>query len=151
MNAAGIKMRHLPTNGGGPALTAILGNNSQVLASSIAAANKHIAAGKLRALASYSDKRAASLPNVPTFKEQGHDVEFYLWVGLFAPKGTPEAVVRKIGDAAKETVNSDKFKAAISNLGDNVRYMNQPDFAKFWDEDAKRVEAAVKSIGKVQG
>ncbi len=101
MNAAGIKMRHLPTNGGGPALTAILGNNSQVLASSIAAANAHIKAGKLRALASYSDKRAPSLPDVPTLKEQGYDVEFYLWVGLFAPKGTPEAIVKTMREAAK--------------------------------------------------
>ncbi len=151
MNAAGIKMRHLPTNGGGPALTAILGNNSQVLATSIAAASKHIAAGKLRALASYSDKRAASLPDVPTLKELGYDVEFYLWVGLFAPKGTPEAVVKTMREAAKAAVATDKFQTSIKNLGDNVRYMDQPDFVKFWDEDAKRVESAVKSIGKVQG
>jgi tripartite-type tricarboxylate transporter receptor subunit TctC len=151
MNAAGIKMRHLPTNGGGPALTAILGNNSQVLATSIAAASKHIAAGKLRALASFSDKRAASLPDVPTLKEQGYDVEFYLWVGLFAPKGTPEAVIKTMREAAKAAVATDKFQASIKNLGDNVRYMDQPDFAKFWDEDAKRVESAVKSIGKAQG
>lgn len=151
MNAAGIKMRHLPTNGGGPALTAILGNNSQVLASSIAAANAHLKSGKLRALASYSDKRAASLPDVPTMKEQGLDVEFYLWVGLFAPKGTPDAVVTSIREAAKTAVASDKFKSAISNVGDTVRYMDQPDFAKFWDQDAKRVEAAVQSIGKVEG
>lgn len=151
MNAAGIKMRHLPTNGGGPALTAILGNNAQVLATSIAAASKHIAAGKLRALASYSDKRAASLPDVPTLKEQGYDVEFYLWVGLFAPKGTPDAIVKTMREAAKTAVETDKFQTSIKNLGDNVRYMDQPDFAKFWDEDAKRVESAVKSIGKVQG
>ena len=58
MKAAGIKMRHLPTNGGGPALTALLGNNSQVLASSVAAANAQIKAGKIRALACFSDKRA---------------------------------------------------------------------------------------------
>ena len=151
MNAAGIKMRHLPTNGGGPALTALLGNNSQVLASSIAAANSHIKAGKLRALASYSDKRAASLPDVPTLKELGYDVEFYLWVGLFAPKGTPDAIVKTAREAAKTAVNSEKFTTAINNIGDSVRYMDQPDFVKFWDEDAQRVEAAVKSIGKVEG
>ena len=52
----------------------------------------HIRAGKLRAAASYSGQRAASLPDVPTLKEQGYNVEFYLWVGLFAPKGTPDAV-----------------------------------------------------------
>ena len=151
MNAAGIKMRHLPTNGGGPALTAILGNNSQVLASSIAAANAHIKSGKLRALASYSDKRAASLPDVPTMKELGLDVEFYLWVGLFAPKATPDAAVKSIREAAKAAVANEKFVSAIANVGDTIRYMDQPDFAKFWDEDAKRVEAAVQSIGKVEG
>ena len=151
MNAAGIKMRHLPTNGGGPALTALLGNNSQVLASSVAAANAHIKAGKLRALASYSDKRIASLPDVPTLNELGYNVEFYLWVGLFAPKGTPDAIVKTVREAAKTAVASEKFTTAIGNLGDNVRYMDQPDFVKFWDEDAKRVEAAVKSIGKVEG
>ncbi|HWV51613.1 tripartite tricarboxylate transporter substrate binding protein [Pseudorhodoplanes sp.] len=151
MNAAGIKMRHLPTNGGGPALTALLGNNAQVLASSVAAANTHIKSGKIRAIGSYSTKRVGSLPDVPTLKEQGLDVEFYLWVGLFAPKGTPEAVVKSIRASAKAAVATDKFQEAIKNLGDTVNYMDQPEFAKFWDQDAARVEAAVKSIGKVEG
>lgn len=82
MKAAGIKMRHLPTNGGGPALTAILGNNAQVLVSSIAAASGQLKAGKLKALGCLGAQRAASLPNVPTLKEQGYDVEFSLWVGV---------------------------------------------------------------------
>lgn len=151
MNAAGIKMRHLPTNGGGPALTALLGNNSQVLASSVAAAMGQLKAGKVRALAVYSDKRVPSIPDVPTMKELGYDVEFYLWVGLFAPKGTPENVIKKVRADAKAAVATDQFKTAIKNLGDEVAYLDQPDFAKFWDADAKRVEAAVKSIGKVQG
>lgn len=151
MNAAGIKMRHLPTNGGGPALTALLGNNAQALVSSVAAANTHIKSGKLRALASFSNKRVPSLPDVPTLKELGHDVEFYLWVGFFAPRGTPEAIIKKLREETRAAVNSDQFKTAIGNLGDTVHYMDQPEFAKFWDEDARRVEAAVKSIGKVEG
>src|ERR1700749_262876 len=68
LKAAGLQRRHLPTNGGGPALTALLGNNAQVLASSVAAAMAQIKAGKLRALACFSDKRTASLPDVPTLK-----------------------------------------------------------------------------------
>jgi tripartite-type tricarboxylate transporter receptor subunit TctC len=151
MKAAGIQMRHLPTNGGGPALTAILGNNSQVLVSSIAAASGHIKAGKLRALAGFSPARAPALPDVPTLKEQGYDVEFSLWVGLFAPKGTPTAIVDRLRAAAKQAAATDQFKTAIKNIGDEVAYLDQPDFAKFWDEDAKRVEAAVHSIGKVGG
>jgi tripartite-type tricarboxylate transporter receptor subunit TctC len=149
MKAAGIQMRHLPTNGGGPALTAILGNNAQVLVTSIAAANAHIKAGKLRALACLSEKRAASLPDVPTMKEQGFDVLFSLWVGLFAPKGTPEPIIKTLRDDSKKAVDTEQFKKAIDNIGDVVAYLDQPDFTKFWDADAKRVEAAVQSIGKV--
>ena len=149
MKAAGIKMRHLPTNGGGPALTAILGNNSQVLVSSVAAANAQIKAGKLRALASFSNKRAASHPDVPTLKELGYDVEFGLWVGLFAPKGTPDAIIKTLRTESKKAAETEQFKKAIDNIGDVVAYLDQPEFAKFWDEDAKRVEAAVQAIGKV--
>lgn len=151
MKSAGIKMKHLPTNGGGPALTAILGNNSQVLSSSIAAASAQIKAGKLRPLACFGATRAASLPNVPTLKEQGYDVEFSLWVGIFAPKGTPAPIVATMGDALKKAAASDTFKTAIHNIGDEVAYLDQPAFAKFWDEDAKRVEGAVQAIGRVQG
>jgi len=149
LKSAGIKMKHLPTNGGGPALTALLGNNSQVLATSIAAASGQIKAGKLRALACFSDKRAASMPDVPTFKELGYDVEFSLWVGMFAPVKTPAANVDVVREAVRKAANSDQFKTAIANIGDEVAYLDQPDFAKFWDADAKRVEAAVHAIGKV--
>lgn len=151
MKAAGIKMKHLPTNGGGPALTAILGNNAQVLVSSIAAASAQVKAGKLRALASFGAKRAEAMPDVPTLKESGLDVEFSLWVGVFAPKGTPPAITKVLGESIKKASETDQFKTAIKNLGDEVAYLDQAGFAKFWDEDAKRVEAAVQSIGRVQG
>jgi tripartite-type tricarboxylate transporter receptor subunit TctC len=151
MKAAGIQMRHLPTNGGGPALNAILGNNAQVLVSSIAAANAQMKAGKLRALAQFGEKRVASAPDVPTLKELGYDVVFSLWVGLFAPKGTPAAIVDRLRADTRKAVATDQFRSAIHNIGDEVAYLDAPDFARFWDEDAKRVESAVHSIGRVQG
>jgi len=151
MKAAGIKMKHLPTNGGGPALTAVLGNNSQVLVSSVAAASGQMKAGKLRALACFGAQRAVSQPNVPTLKELGYDVEFSLWVGVFAPKKTPDAIVATLGTEIKKVATGDQFKTAIANIGDEVAYLDAPAFAKFWDEDAKRVESAVQSIGRVQG
>jgi len=151
MQAADIKMKHLPTNGGGPALTAILGNNSQVLVSAIAPASGQIKAGKLRALACLSAQQAASMPDVPTLKELGYDVEFSLWVGVFAPKNTPTPVIKVLGDAIKQAATGDQFKTAINNIGDEIAYLDEAAFAKFWDEDAKRVEAAVHAIGRVQG
>jgi tripartite-type tricarboxylate transporter receptor subunit TctC len=151
MQAAGIQLKHLPTAGGGPALTAILGNNTQVLVTSIAAANAQMKAGKLRALACFSPQRAAATPDVPTLKELGYNVEFSIWVGLFAPKGTPEPVIAKVRADTKNAIANEQFKKAIENIGDVVAYLDQPEFKTFWDIDAKRVESAVQSIGKVQG
>ncbi len=149
MSAAGIQMKHLPTNGGGPALTAILGNNSQVLVSSIAASSAQMRAGKLKPLACFGAKRAPAVPDVPTMKELGYNVEFYLWVGMFAPKGTPAAVITALRDASKKAAADEKFAQAMKNLGQDVAYLDQADFKAFWDADAKRVEDAVRQIGKV--
>ena len=152
IKAAGIQLKHLPTAGGGPALTAVLGNNAQALVTSIAAANAQMKAGKLRALACFSPKRAASLPDVPTLKELGYDVEFSIWVGLFAPKGTPDAVIAKVRAETKKAVATEPVQEGDRRTSaTSSRYLDQPEFKAFWDADAKRVEAAVQSIGKVEG
>jgi tripartite-type tricarboxylate transporter receptor subunit TctC len=149
--AGGLKLRHLPTNGGGPALTALLGNNSQVLVSSISACLAQIKAGKARPLAMFGAARSKALPDVPTMKELGYDLEYYLWVGAFAPKGTPPDVISYLRGTFNKAAHADQFKAAIANLGQELGYMDQPDFAKFWDADAARIEAAIRTIGKVEG
>ena len=72
-----------------------------MLCSSIAAANVQMRAGKARALACFGAQRAPALPDVPTMKELGYNIEFYLWVGMFAPKGTPANAVTALRDAAQ--------------------------------------------------
>jgi tripartite-type tricarboxylate transporter receptor subunit TctC len=152
MKAAGdLKLRHLPTNGGGPALTALLGNNAQALVSSVSACNAQIKAGKARPLALFGAERLKSLPDVPTLKELGYDVEYYLWVGMFAPKGTPDAVTAFLRKTLDQAAHSEPFKTALTNLGQELAYLDQPEFAKFWDTDAARIEAAIHQIGRVQG
>lgn len=149
MNTAGIQMRHLPTNGGGPALTALIGNNSQVLVSSIAAASGQMRANKARALACFGAARAPALPEVPTMKELGYNVEFYLWVGLFAPKDTPANIITTLRDASRRAAADERFVGAVKTLGQEVAYLDQPEFRTFWEADARRVEDAVRQIGKV--
>ena len=149
--AGGLKLRHLPTNGGGPALTAFLGNNSQVLVSSISASLAQIKGGKAKPLALFGATRSKALPDVPTMKELGYDIEYYLWVGLFAPKGTPASVVTYLRTNVSKAAHDEKFKTAMANLGQDVDYLDAPEFAKFWDADAARIEDAVRDIGRVQG
>jgi tripartite-type tricarboxylate transporter receptor subunit TctC len=150
-SAAGIQLRHVPFNGGGPAMTALLGNNVQALASGPGPVLGQIQAGALRPLASWGAERIPALPNVPTFKELGYkDVEFYIWAGLFAPKATPAPVVGILRAAVKKAVEDPEFKKTMDNLGSPITYLDAPEFEKFWAADAKRLADAVKRIGKVE-
>ncbi len=149
--AGGLQFRHLPTSGGGPAVTAVLGNNAQFFMSPTSIALPQIKGGKVRPLVVSSGTRSRVLPEVPTFNELGYDLEYYFWVGLFAPKGTPDRTVTFLRDAVNKAAHSEQFKAALTNLGQDLAYMDQPEFAKFWDADARRIEDAIQQIGRVQG
>jgi tripartite-type tricarboxylate transporter receptor subunit TctC len=142
------RLRHLPTNGGGPAVTAVLGNNAQASTQTVSASIQHIRAGKLRALALFGGTRSKVLPDVPTLKELGYDVEYYLWVGLFAPKGTPGAIVSTLNAAIEKAAGTEQFNSAITNIGLEPSYLNAADFTKFWDADAQHAEEAVQLIGR---
>ena len=133
-------------------LTAILGNNSQVLVSSIAAASGQIKAGKLRALACFGAKRAASLAG--RADAEGARLRrrvFAVGRRVRAEEDAGRGRSRLLRETIKKAATGDQFKTAIANIGDEVAYLDSAAFAKFWDEDAKRVEAAVQSIGRVQG
>lgn len=149
-HAAGITLRHVPYSGAGPALTAILGGHVDALASGPAVVLPHIKAGKLRPLAGWGAKRVAALPDLPTFKELGYDIEFYIWAGVFAPTGTPEPVLRKLREAARQAVEDPDFKAAMAKLETPVAYLDAPEFQKFWDRDAKMLADAIKRVGRIE-
>jgi len=148
--AGGLRMRHLPTTGGGPALTALLGGHSQVLVSTVGVAAPQIKAGKARPLATFGTTRLAHLPDVPTLKELGYDVEFYVWAGLFAPRATPANAVKALRDAVRTAVQRPDFKKAMDNVQLVIAYQDAPEFAAWWDRDAQAIAATVKAIGKLE-
>jgi tripartite-type tricarboxylate transporter receptor subunit TctC len=149
-HAAGVSLKHVPYSGAGPALTAILGGHVDTLASGPAVVIPQIKAGKLRPLAGWGAKRVAALPDLPTFKELGYDAEFYIWAGLFAPRGTPEPVMKRIRETVKQAVSTPEFKAAMDKLETPIAYLDAPEFQKFWDKDAKMLAAAIKRVGKIE-
>ena len=149
-HGAGINLKHVPYSGAGPALTALLGGHVDTLASGPAVVIPHIKAGKIRPLAGWGAKRVASLPDVATFKELGYDIEFYIWAGLFAPRGTSPAVMKTIRESVKQAVNTTEFKAAMEKLQTPIAYLDAPEFQKFWDKDAKMLADAIKRVGKLE-
>jgi len=147
--AGGLKMRHLPTAGGGCAMTAVLGNHAQLWCSPPGVASPHIKSGKVRALAVTGATRHAYFPDVPTLKELGYDVEYYLWIGLFAPKATPPAVLKTLREAVRQAVDDPAFKSAMEKIQVPVAYKDGDEFRTFGDTDAARLAEVIKKIGKV--
>jgi tripartite-type tricarboxylate transporter receptor subunit TctC len=148
--AGGLKMRHLPTTGGAPATTAVLGKHAALWASPPALAIPHIKAGKMRPLATWGATRLASFPDVPTLKELGYDVEYYLWAGLFAPRGVPAPVVKTLREATRQAVSDPDFRSAMEKVQTPIAYQDADEFKTWWDRDAATLADVVKKIGRVE-
>jgi tripartite-type tricarboxylate transporter receptor subunit TctC len=149
-HAADIRLKHVPFNGAGPALTALLGGHVDLLASGPGVVIPQIKAGKLRPLAGWGATRVAALPDVPTFKELGYDAEFYIWAGVFAPAATPEPVLKTLREAIGKTVADAEFRSTMEKIETPIAYLDAPEFRKFWDADARRLAAAVRKVGRVE-
>ncbi len=149
MEATKTKMRHLPTTGGGPAITQALGGHAQVTGGGPAAIYPYVQSGKLRAIASWGVKPHPSMPQVPTFKSQGIDIEAYLWVGLFTSSGVPEPVQLKMREMIAKVAADPQFRQALENVQVVPDYRDAPEFRKFFDADYKRMAGAIKAIGKL--
>ena len=149
LHATQLKMRHVPTTGGGPALTQLLGGHVTMSAGGPAAITSHVNAGKLRPIVTWGAERHPNYKDVPTFKEQGYDIVYYIWAGLFAPGATPEPVIKVLRDGVRQAVNDPEFKNQMAKVNSPIKYLDAPDFAKYVEADAKRLAAVVKVVGKV--
>ena len=150
LDASGIKMRHLPTTGGGPAVTQLLGGHVYTTTQGLAAVYPYVHGGKLKVLAVTSAKRSALMPEAPTLKESGLDVEAYLWVGLFANAATPEATLTKVREVVRKSVAEPAFHEAMTKVQVALDYRDGPEFKKFFDADYKRLGPVVKQIGRIE-
>ena len=148
--AAGIDLLHVPFQGGGPAMTALLSGTVQALSSGPGPALSQVRDGKLRALAQWGATRAPGFEDVPTFIEKGYrDVEFYIWAGVFAPVTTPAAVQDRLRNSLREAVQDDALKRALAAAGSPIDFREGEAFATFFREDSARLVRAVQRIGKV--
>ena len=149
MHATKLRMRPIHTTGGGPAITNVLGGHAMLTAGGPAAISGHVKAGKLRTIVSWGEQRHASYPDVPTFRELGYkDVVYFIWAGLIGPKGMPAPVVKALRDAVRRTVEDADFKRSMANVNSPVQYLDAPDFARYWEADAKRLAGLVSIVGK---
>jgi tripartite-type tricarboxylate transporter receptor subunit TctC len=148
--AAGLDLLHVPFQGGGPAMTALLSGTVQALSSGPGPALSQVRDGKLRALAQWGATRAPGFEEVPTFIEKGYrDVEFYIWAGVFAPAATPAAVQDRLRGSLRQAVQDEALKRALAAAGSPIDFREGEAFATFFRQDSARLVRAVQRIGKV--
>jgi len=148
LNAAGLKMVHVPYQGGGPAFAAFVGDQVPVIPTLESIAKGQIDAGNIRVLAQWGTERLPSFPNVPTLQEAGYaDVVYILWAGVFAPRKTPEHVVRILRDAIRPFMQDKAVVQRFIAAGSQVSYLDGPEFEQFLQGDTDRLVKLVRKIG----
>lgn len=150
MNAADVKMTHVPYTGAGPAIVGLLGGQVDAIATGPATIVQHVQGGKARVLAHWGEARLAVLPDVPTLKELGVPIDYAQWSGVFAPAGTPEPALAKLREAARAAANDPKVREVLGKAGSPILYQDSPEFQRYVDADAAKMTEVVKRIGKIE-
>ncbi len=148
---AGVKFNHVAYQGGGPALTAVMGGHVVATMVSPAAAIPQVRRGDLRALAITGSRRIPTMPDVPTVMESGiPDIDFYLWVGVFAPAQLPDGIGQSIRDGFAKALRDPELIAQMAKLNLPIEHMDAPAFKAFLAKEEQRLGAVIQRIGKVE-
>jgi len=149
-SAMGTNITHVPYKGTGPAMQDLVGGRIDFLCEIVSTAKPQIDGGSVKALAIMTTERSPVLPNLPTSRERGLDVQAYTWNALFLPKGAPENVVRILHDAAVGAMNTPAVKERLQGIG---AMLVGPDrqspayLGKFVADEIKKWEAPIKASG----
>jgi tripartite-type tricarboxylate transporter receptor subunit TctC len=144
--AAGIDIVHVPYNGNGPAGTAIMGGQVQALFGSMPAVLPHAKAGRLNAIVVGTAKRSSALPNVPTVAESGYPgFEVSLWLGFFAPKGTPAPVLKKLYGELVTIAKSPEMKEPFERNGADPMTTTPAELTKLMSGELDKYKKVIKA------
>lgn len=137
----------IPYKGGAPAINAVIAGDVHISFSNIPTVVEHAKSGQLRILALADEKRSPVIPDVPTFKEQGIDMNVALWYGLFAPAGTPQSIIDKLASAVAAVGNSPDFRKKMANVGAEVVANTPAEFGQEVEQEVKQWAEVVKASG----
>ncbi|MGX6568214.1 Bug family tripartite tricarboxylate transporter substrate binding protein [Cupriavidus necator] len=144
-----VKLTHVPYKGQPEAMSDLLGARVSMMALTSAIARQQVQTGKLRALAVTSAKRSAVMPDVPTVAEAARlpGYEVGGWFGLVAPQGTPDAVVRKLAEAAAQATADPATARRLAELGMDLAPQSTAAFDRFLDTETKKWTGVLKTAG----
>ncbi|MGZ8209696.1 MAG: tripartite tricarboxylate transporter substrate binding protein [Burkholderiales bacterium] len=146
--AAGIQMIHVPYKGSGPALTALMSGETQLMFGSLASTLPYVRNGRLRPIAVTSAQRSASIPEMPTIAESGYPgFEATTWHALFAPAGTPAAAITRLHAEFAKVLDSKDFKATMIKQGADAASSTPEALAAFLKSELALYAKLVKQAG----
>jgi tripartite-type tricarboxylate transporter receptor subunit TctC len=144
-HAAGIQLQHVPYRGGAPAITDVIGGQVPLIAVNALEVQPHVKSGKLKVIATLSDKRTTIFPDVPTIAESGWPgFEASVWYGLLAPAKTPQAIVDRLHDEVQKALATQDVKQRMSGVGGEVIPGTEQAFAQLIHNDRVRYDKIVK-------
>lgn len=147
--ASGVSMLHVPHKGSADVMNNLLGGHIGAAILTVADISPQNASGKLRALAVSGAKREPSMPDVPTFKEEGYDIEGSFWYGAYTPAGTPADVVNRLNTHLSEAVKSPDIQAWATKAGLNLTGTGPDTLAAAQKTDFERWAPVIKASGFV--
>jgi len=148
--AAGVELTHVPYKGSGAVYPDLIAGRVTMLFDLAGSASGHIAGGQVKPLAMTGARRAASLPDVPTFAESGFPgFQFGAWLGLFAPNDTPKEILARLEEATVKTAQAPEMRQRLATMGGEPIPTAAAEFWKFFNDDVERYARLVRE-GKVK-
>jgi tripartite-type tricarboxylate transporter receptor subunit TctC len=147
-HVADVQLTHVPYKGGGPSVAATIAGEVQIAIPVLASAASHVKAGRLRMLAVTSAKRSQSVPDVPTAQEAGVKGYVYeTWFGLFAPAGTPKAIIAKLNQGTVKALDLKELREQLASQGVEADSSTPAELAKILRDDTETWARVIKSAG----
>jgi tripartite-type tricarboxylate transporter receptor subunit TctC len=147
--STGIKMKYVPYDGTAQRMNALLGGHVDIAESNLTQKAK-ADAGQLKFLAIMTAKRNAEVPNVPTLKELGYDVQYAVNRGIMVPKGTPADVKAKLGSACAAAAKAPEFAKAMTLQGTEVRYLDAKEYTAFLTKVDRETKEVTRDLGMLK-
>jgi tripartite-type tricarboxylate transporter receptor subunit TctC len=146
--AAGVKFNHIPYKGGGPSLIATVAGEVDFSIPAYPTSVPHVKAGRLRILAVTGSKRESTVPDVPTVAESGlPGYEFEIWFGLFAPSGTPKAIITRLNQEIVKALAMPDMREKLAQTGVDAESSTPAQLGQLLRSDVAKWAKIIKAAG----
>jgi tripartite-type tricarboxylate transporter receptor subunit TctC len=148
LEAAGLRVKHIPYKGVGPMVTDLLGGQVDFAAAALPSVQGHIAGGRLRPIGLFPAQRTPAAPDIPTLAEQGlKNFEVEAWFAVIGPKGMTPATVKKVHDAVLAAFSDAAVKEAMAKQGNTIRVTSTEEAQAAFRRELVKYAALVKKVG----